>query len=80
IVPLLATAGGNSGKVLQTDTGFVAVSWTFPQGTLSIALNIGEKTQPLPTMPGETIFSWPPALTELPQHAILVRLAPGENA
>ncbi|WP_380178409.1 malto-oligosyltrehalose trehalohydrolase [Kalamiella sp. sgz302252] len=80
IVPLLATAGGNSGKVLQTAPGFIAVSWTFPQGTLSLALNIGEKTQPLPEMQGETIFSWPQAAADLPQHAIVVRLAPGDAA
>ena len=31
--------------------------WTFPRGTLSMALNIGEKTQPLPDLPGETLFA-----------------------
>jgi len=80
IVPLLATAGGDSGRVLQTAEGFVAVSWTFPQGTLSLALNIGEQTQPLPAMPGDTIFSWPQTITDLPQHSIIVRLAPGGAA
>ncbi|KNC05819.1 malto-oligosyltrehalose trehalohydrolase [Pantoea sp. RIT-PI-b] len=77
IVPLLADAGGNSGKVLATAEGFVAVSWRFPQGELSLALNIGTQNQPLPDMPGRTIFAWPQEAEALPQHAIVVRLAQG---
>ncbi len=77
IVPLLADAGGNCGKVLTTAEGFVAVSWRFPQGELSLALNIGKQTQPLPTMPGRTIFAWPQETEALPQHAIVVRLDQG---
>jgi len=78
IVPLLATAGGNSGKVLDTAEGFVAVSWRFPAGTLSMAFNIGEQDRALPAMPGETIFAWPESTDALPQNAIVVRLAAGE--
>lgn len=78
IVPLLATAGGDAGRVVETAEGFFAVSWSFPQGVLSIALNIGEKDRPLPDLPGETIFAWPQAANELPQHSILVRLAQGD--
>jgi malto-oligosyltrehalose trehalohydrolase len=77
IVPLLADAGGNSGKVLATAEGFVAVSWRFPQGELSLALNIGKQTQPLPTMPGRTIFAWPQETEALPQNTIVVRLDQG---
>lgn len=77
IVPLLATAGGNAGKVIKTAKGFIAVSWRFPQGTLSIALNIGDAPQPLPDLPGETIFAWPKASEDLPQNTIIVRLATG---
>ncbi len=79
IVPLLATAGGDSGSVLKTADGFFAVSWRFPQGTLSLALNMGETPQPLPDLPGETIFSWPDAAATLPQNALIVRLAAGEK-
>ena len=79
IVPLLATAGGNSGKVLKTTAGFVAVSWTFPRGTLSVALNIGETPQPLPDLPGETIFAWPDAQNLLQKNTIIVRLDTGEE-
>ncbi|WP_067701869.1 malto-oligosyltrehalose trehalohydrolase [Erwinia sp. ErVv1] len=79
VVPLLATAGGNAGRVVRTAEGFVAVSWAFPQGTLSLALNIGAAAQPLPDQPGETIFAWPEAGETLPQNSILVRLAPGES-
>ncbi|MBS0969375.1 malto-oligosyltrehalose trehalohydrolase [Nissabacter archeti] len=77
VVPLLATAGGRCGKVITTAEGFVAVSWTFPAGTLSMALNIGDSTRPLPDQPGETIFAWPKAGNDLPQHSILVRFSQG---
>lgn len=78
LVPLLKNAGGNSGKVVKTAEGFVAVSWAFPAGTLSLALNIGTATQPLPDQPGETLFAWPHAAAELPQNSIIVRLASGD--
>ncbi|WP_037377518.1 malto-oligosyltrehalose trehalohydrolase [Serratia sp. M24T3] len=74
IVPLLSSAGGNAGRVVKTAEGFLAVSWTFPKGTLSIALNIGENTQPLVDLPGETIFALPTAGNTLPQNSIIVRL------
>ncbi|WP_031522628.1 malto-oligosyltrehalose trehalohydrolase [Siccibacter colletis] len=80
LVPLLATADGQSGHVLATAPGFLAVSWRFPKGTLSLALNIGEQPQTLPEMPGETLFAWPQAAEKLPQHAILVRLDQGDAA
>ena len=80
IVPLLADAGGNSGKVLKTAAGFIAVSWRFPQGELSLALNIGASAQTLPDMPGETLFAWPQQADTLPQHAIVVRLAQGDKS
>lgn len=78
IVPLLATAGGHAGRVEHSEEGFIQVSWHFPAGTLSLALNIGEKTQPLPEQPGETIFAWPDNSRDLPQNAIVVRLAKGD--
>lgn len=77
IVPLLATAQG-AGKVVKTAPGFVAVSWTFREGTLSMALNTGATAQPLPDFPGETIFAWPGTADDLPQNSIIVRLASGE--
>ncbi|MDK1015844.1 DUF3459 domain-containing protein, partial [Cronobacter sakazakii] len=78
IVPLLSTAGGHSGRVIDTAPGFVAVSWAFPKGTPSLALNIGERPQPLPEMPGDTLFAWPQAGDELPANSIHVRLAKGD--
>ncbi|MBD8161574.1 malto-oligosyltrehalose trehalohydrolase [Erwinia persicina] len=78
IVPLLARAGGHSGNVVKTASGFLAVSWTFPQGTLSMAVNIAATPQPLPDLPGETIFAWPDRGEDLPPHSILVRLQPGD--
>lgn len=79
IVPLLATAGGNAGKVVTTAEGFLAVCWRFPQGTLSLALNTGEHTRPLPDLPGKTIFAWPEETEALPQNALIVRLDAGEK-
>lgn len=78
IVPLLARAGGHSGNAVKTAPGFLAVSWTFPQGTLSMAVNIAATPQPLPDLPGETIFAWPDRGGDLPPHSILVRLLPGD--
>lgn len=75
IIPLLANAGGNSGRVVETAEGWVVVSWTFPQGTLSIALNIGETTRPLADLPGETLFAWPDSANDRVQNSIIVRLA-----
>ena len=80
LVPLLATAGGHSGQVLATGDGYVAVQWRFPQGTLSMAFNLGNTAQALPDMPGDTLFAWPQEHHELAQNAIIVRLAPGAAA
>jgi len=56
------------------------VQWRFPQGTLSMAFNLGNTAQALPDMPGETLFAWPQEQHELAQNAIIVRLAPGAAA
>ncbi|WP_348251043.1 DUF3459 domain-containing protein, partial [Salmonella enterica] len=52
IVPLLSAARECSGTVLQTAPGFIAVSWRFPGGTLSLALIISATTGFLPPLPG----------------------------
>jgi len=78
IVPLLATAGGHAGQVVKTAPGFIAVRWDFPQGTLSMALNIANHPQPLPDLPGETIFTLGEAGDTLAQNAFIVRLAARE--
>ncbi|WP_158781451.1 malto-oligosyltrehalose trehalohydrolase [Pantoea sp. BAV 3049] len=77
VVPLLFDAGGNTGKVIDTAEGFFAVSWTFPQGTLSVAVNIGETPRPLPELPGDIIYAWPQAAQPLQKNAIIVRVASG---
>ncbi len=78
IVPLLASARGHAGRVERSEAGFIQVSWRFPAGTLSLALNIGAAAQPLPDQPGETIFAWPENRRDLPQNAIIVRLQKGD--
>ncbi|PUU60435.1 malto-oligosyltrehalose trehalohydrolase [Salmonella enterica] len=81
IVPLLFAARESSGTVLQTAPGFIAVSWHFPGGTLSLALNISATTVLLPDLPGKTLFAWPNESTgSLSQHSLIVRLAQGESA
>ncbi|ELN96944.1 malto-oligosyltrehalose trehalohydrolase [Salmonella enterica subsp. enterica serovar Enteritidis str. 13183-1] len=81
IVPLLSAARESSGTVLQTAPGFIAVSWRFPGGTLSLALNISATTVLLPDLPGKTLFAWPNESTgSLSQHSLIVRLAQGESA
>ena len=80
IVPLLRQGGTVEGKILHTAHGRVAVSWPFPQGTLSLALNIGKKPVPMPELAGETLFSWPEAGDVLPPNSIVVRFADGEAA
>lgn len=79
IVPLLASAGGHAGKIIATAEGFLAVSWRFPTGTLSLALNIGEDPQPLPDLPGSTLFALPDAAETLTRNAVIVRLAQGDT-
>ncbi|MGY5957142.1 malto-oligosyltrehalose trehalohydrolase [Kosakonia sp. BK9b] len=78
VVPLLASAQGQSGDVLATAPGYVAVRWRFPQGTLSLAFNIGETAQPLPDLPGQTLAAWPDKQHELLPNAFVVRLEKGE--
>lgn len=80
IVPLLRQGGTVEGKILHTAHGRVAVSWQFPQGMLSLALNIGKKPAPMPELAGETLFSWPETGDVLPPNSIVVRFADGEAA
>lgn len=78
IVPLLHPGGAVEGHVLKTAPGMVAVSWRFPSGTLSLALNIGTKPVDLPALAGETRFAWPEVNDVLPPNGIVVRFADGE--
>lgn len=80
IVPLLRKGGTVEGKILHTAHGRVAVSWQFPQGMLSLALNIGKKPAPMPELAGETLFSWPETGDVLTPNSIVVRFADGEAA
>lgn len=76
VVPLLVTAAGESGRVVATDKGFVTVTWAFAKGTLSMAFNIGDKSQPLPDLPGKTILAWPEEAGDLKSGSIIVRIQP----
>lgn len=77
-MPLLTPAQGDVGKIIQASEGVIAVSWTFPQGTLSLMLNLGKTAQPLPDQPGETLFAWPEAKETSEPDSIIVRLSRGE--
>lgn len=78
LVPLLRPGGTVEGKIVKTAPGIVAVSWSFPTGTLSLALNIGNKPVDVPALAGETLFSWPEAAEVLAPNSIVVRFADGD--
>ncbi|MEG4670201.1 malto-oligosyltrehalose trehalohydrolase [Enterobacter cloacae] len=78
LVPLLRPGGTVEGKIVKTAPGMVAVSWSFPTGTLSLALNIGNKPVDVPALAGETLFSWPEATEVLAPNSIVVRFADGD--
>ncbi|MBF7958006.1 malto-oligosyltrehalose trehalohydrolase [Rahnella victoriana] len=77
IVPLLTPAKGDVGEILQTSEGFLSVRWTFPRGTLSMTLNIGNDNHLLPTLPGDTLFAWPQDAATSAPGSLIVRLSPG---
>ena len=78
LVPLLRPGGTVEGKIVKTAPGIVAVSWSFPTGTLSLALNIGNKPVDVPALAGETLFSWPEAAEVLAPNSIVIRFADGD--
>lgn len=78
LVPSLRPGGTVEGKIVKTAPGMVAVSWSFPTGTLSLALNIGNKPVDVPALAGETLFSWPEAAEVLAPNSIVVRFADGD--
>ncbi|HDT6564213.1 TPA: malto-oligosyltrehalose trehalohydrolase [Enterobacter cloacae] len=78
LVPLLRPGGTVEGKIVKTAPAMVAVSWSFPTGTLSLALNIGNKPVDVPALAGETLFSWPEAAEVLVPNSIVVRFADGD--
>ncbi|EPT0356568.1 malto-oligosyltrehalose trehalohydrolase [Enterobacter cloacae subsp. dissolvens] len=78
LVPLLRPGGTVEGKIVKTAPGMAAVSWSFPTGTLSLALNIGNKPVNAPALAGETLFSWPEVGDVLPPNSIVVRFADGD--
>lgn len=78
LVPLLRPGGTVEGKIVKTAPGMVAVSWSFPTSTLSLALNIGNKPVDVPALAGETLFSWPEAAEVLAPNSIVVRFADGD--
>ena len=78
LVPLLAHAPGNCGRVIRTAPGYVAVSWSWPHATLSMALNVGDSDQPLPDLPGNMLYASSQVTASLPANAIIVTLASKE--
>ncbi|WP_246091778.1 malto-oligosyltrehalose trehalohydrolase [Aliirhizobium smilacinae] len=77
VVPLLGSAPGGTGKVIETDKGFLAVSWQFPKGRLALVINIGETAKAVPDMQGRAFYAWPKKdhpdrVTELTPNSILV--------
>jgi malto-oligosyltrehalose trehalohydrolase len=80
IVPLLATAGGNTGEILDVGEAFYTVAWTFPKGRLSMAVNLSERARNLPKQKGDVIFAYPDAADELTPNTIVVTFEPAGDA
>jgi maltooligosyltrehalose trehalohydrolase len=57
IVPHLAGARGNSGRVIAAEEGIVAVSWTLDGLALHMRANLTEVTRPGPRLPGSLLHS-----------------------
>ncbi|NIF21970.1 malto-oligosyltrehalose trehalohydrolase [Candidatus Pantoea multigeneris] len=80
IIPHLAGVRGNSGTILAAEDGFLAVSWQFAKGQLSLALNLGPHSQPIGEMRGDTLFALPAVTDTLAPNGVIVRFAPREVA
>lgn len=82
IVPLLQTAGGNSGQILKAEEGLVAVDWTLGGSRLELRANFGDVPLPSPGIRGPVLYGLPAAAAdrlasdgELPGRSILFALA-----
>ena len=74
ILPLLASAGGNSGKIVATGDLFFAVAWDFPKGQLQMAVNLGEKPCSVDGFAGRPIWGETKDEGEIPGMTTIVRL------
>ncbi|MFN7024641.1 MAG: malto-oligosyltrehalose trehalohydrolase [Pseudorhizobium sp.] len=82
IIPLIRNASEGGGTIVQAGDGLVAVSWEFPAGRLGLAINLGDASHPLPDLPGEPIYSYPPHGSGgiLPANSVIVTATAGDKA
>ncbi len=80
IVPLLATAGGNTGEVLEAGDAFYTVAWTFPKSRLCMAVNLSESAREIPKQKGDVIFAYPDTADQLLPNTIVVTFEPAGDA
>ncbi|HEV7435675.1 MAG TPA: malto-oligosyltrehalose trehalohydrolase [Pseudorhizobium sp.] len=82
IVPLIRNAREAGGTIVEAGKGLVAVAWDFPEGELGMAINLGTEARPLPNLPGDPIYSFPPHGSggSLPAGSIIVTATAGGKA
>jgi 1,4-alpha-glucan branching enzyme len=57
IAPLIAKGAPVQGQVIDAAEGLLAVDWDFPDGTLSLRMNLTEAPQSLPEVTGSIIYA-----------------------
>jgi 1,4-alpha-glucan branching enzyme len=86
IVPLLAGAGGNAGKIVAVGDGVIAIDWHLHGGTLSLRANLSREQQTVPPPAGTIVYAYPAeaehAQDGLSAHAVLagIDLRPSAGA
>jgi malto-oligosyltrehalose trehalohydrolase len=83
IVPMIRTAREAGGTIVEAADGLVAVRWSFPDGELAMAINLGSEPKPLPDLPGTQIHSYPPraaADDSLNINSVVVTATTGDRA
>ncbi len=72
IVPRLARAPGNGGRVLAADGGLIAVDWRLDGADLRLRANLGDEPAAAPTAPGRLLFGT--EASALPPSSVVVAL------
>ncbi len=57
IAPLIAKGAPVEGRVIETSDGLLAVDWNFPDGRLSLRMNLSDSPRSLPEVTGAIIYA-----------------------
>ena len=77
VTPLLRKGAPVRSKVHETAEGLVAIDWAFPDGTLSLRMNLTNSEQPLPEVEGAIIHTAGAAAGQVTDRTILSMPGPG---